>query len=99
MDHSFRLKELSVFSFITLTISRAEAKHKVTIFTCYLLLLSIPTCLQFQYKVHSLLSQRIDVIKDQGCDDVNAIGFMGGYAVLENTHTHTHNRSLHKCWS
>lgn len=90
---TIHLSKRTVFSFLTLTISRAEEKHKVTIFTCSCLLLSIPTCLQFQYKVHPLLSQRIDVIKDQGCDDVNAIGFMGGYAVLRKharTQTHTY---------
>lgn len=56
--------------------------RRVTILKRYYLLLSVSTCLQFQHKVHSLLSQRIDVIKDQGCDDIDAIGLMGGYAIL-----------------
>lgn len=49
------------------------------------------TCLQLQHQVHSLFPQRVDVIEDQGGDDVNAIGLVGGDAVLsKHTHTGTH---------
>lgn len=39
--------------------------------------------LEFQHKVHSLLPQGVDVIEDQGNDDVNAIALMSGDAVLQ----------------
>lgn len=54
-----------------------------------------------------MLAQGVDGINDKGNDDVNAIGFMLGYAGLDEErwrkhikhnlsfkHTHTHSRTL-----
>ena len=38
--------------------------------------------LQLQHQVHSLLAQGVDVVEDQGNDDVDSIALMSGDAVL-----------------
>lgn len=42
------------------------------------------THLQLQHQVHPLLPQWVDVVQNQGDDDVNAVGLMGGDAVLQD---------------
>ena len=39
--------------------------------------------LQLQHQVHPLLAQGVDVVQDEGDDDVDAVGLVGGNAVLE----------------
>ena len=39
--------------------------------------------LQLQHQVHPLLAQGVDVIQDERDDDVDAVGLVGGDAVLE----------------
>lgn len=53
------------------------------------------THLQLQHQVHSLLAQWVDVVKNQGDDDVNAVGLMGGDAVLQDMNKNT----LKSCFS
>lgn len=88
VDHSLSLKQLSSgFSFtavtsVTCTGNTTEFPN-ATVF-----LLSI--LLAFSSNTRSILfPQRVEVIEDQGCDDVDAIGLMGGYAVLRKRHTQT----------
>lgn len=43
------------------------------------------TYFELQHKIHSLFTKGVDVIEDESNDDVNAIAFMCGNAVLRNT--------------
>lgn len=43
------------------------------------------THLQLQHQVHSLLPKWVDVVKNQGDDNVNSIGLMGGDTILHET--------------
>lgn len=38
--------------------------------------------LQLEHEIHARLAQRIDVVENEGGDDVQAVGLVGGYAVL-----------------
>ena len=44
--------------------------------------------LQLQDQVHPLLAQRVDVVEDEGDDDVDAVAFVGGDAVLRGHRGH-----------
>ncbi len=41
------------------------------------------THLELKHQVHPLFPQWVDVIKDQGDNDVNSVGLMSGNAILE----------------
>ena len=49
-------------------------------------MLEVDPHLQLQDQVHSLLAQRVDVVEDEGDDDVDAVAFVGGDAVLRRHH-------------
>lgn len=51
-----------------------------------------PTHLQLKHHIHLVATQRTDVIQDQCCDDVNAVGLMSHYTCLR--HTNTHRKSM-----
>lgn len=42
----------------------------------------ITTHFKFQYQIHPLLAEGVDVVEDESDDDVNAVAFMSGDAVL-----------------
>lgn len=44
-----------------------------------------PSDLQLQNHLHAVVTQRADVVQDQGRDDVDAVGLVGHDARLENT--------------
>lgn len=54
----------------------SSASHKIAALSS--------THLQLQHQVHSLLSKWVDVIKNQGNDNVNSIGLMGGDTILHD---------------
>lgn len=39
--------------------------------------------LEFQHEVHTLLPKRVNVIKDQGNNNINAIGLVSGNTILD----------------
>lgn len=43
-----------------------------------------PTHLQLQDQVHPLLSKWVDVVKNQGDNNINAVGLMGGDTILQD---------------
>lgn len=49
------------------------------------------THLQLQHQVHPLLSEWVDVVQNQGNDDVNAVGLMGGDAILQDVNKNASN--------
>lgn len=53
------------------------------------------THLQLQHQVHPLLPQWVDVVQNQGDDDVNAVGLMGGDAVLQDVNKNTFKKNPH----
>lgn len=42
----------------------------------------IKTHFEFQHKIHPLLPERVDVIEDEGDDNVDTVALMSGDAVL-----------------
>lgn len=46
---------------------------------------SSSTHLQLQHQIHPLLPKWVDVVKNQGNDNVNSIGLMGGDTILHET--------------
>lgn len=52
--------------------------------------------LQLQHQVHPLLSQWVDIIQNQGDDNINAIGLMRGNAVLQDINKNTYKETKKK---
>lgn len=51
--------------------------------------------LELQHQLHTVTTERTDVIQNQGCDDVNAVAFMRDNACLETDKNQLEFHELH----